>query len=78
MNINYGTPPTRHPVPRSPLLTGITYGVMGLYIVLFWVWIAVIVAPAIVDHLSDAGSLNACTERGLIGAECSELARTQP
>lgn len=68
---------TRHPVPRSPLLTGITFGVGLLYIVLFWVWVAVWVVPMLVDMLSDAGSLNACAERGLTGAECSEFARTR-
>lgn len=65
----------RHPVPRSPLLTGITLGVGLLYIVLFWVWVAVSVVPMLVDLLSDAGGLNACAERGLTGAECSHFAR---
>ena len=66
---------TPHPVPRSPLLTGITLGVGLLYIVLFWVWVAVTVTPMLVDWLSDAGSLNACTERGLTGAECAAYAQ---
>lgn len=32
-------------------------------------------APDIKAFLSDAGGLNACNERGLTGAECSEFAR---
>lgn len=40
---------TRHPVPRSPLLTGIALGVGLIYVVLFWVRVAVWAVPMLVD-----------------------------
>lgn len=51
------------------------WGAMAFFVAAFWIWVASMLIPSTADWLRAAGSLNACVERGLTGAECSEYAR---